>query len=405
MTPTTFDDRARTLTHTLLSDATRLPASVALDGRSPARWKTVAVFAATVLVIGGAVAGASFALRPNAAEKPAPASPFGRWKALQLPPTGSSPDSISCPDPNNCVAVDYNGDAFATTNPSGGRAAWTLTTIDPSAEIGQDPGVVTAVSCADPSLCVAVDQSGNVIASKDPGGGAAAWTMSGIDSKVSLSGISCPDEMLCVAVGGTSERDFPSGVVMTSTDPAGGPGTWTVVHLNTSSLTAISCPSPSLCVAIDAAGDVHTSTDPTGGAIAWSSFGVDSTVSGPTAISCPSASLCVAVDTDGNVMTSSDPTGGAGAWTLTNLSPDVTGSADFDSVSCASATLCVIGSRSSLNAVYMTTDPTGGSGAWTEMPVIPLGTGAVLGLSCPNNGFCVGVDSDGSYHVYTSPAG
>ena len=265
--------------------------------------------------------------------------------------------------------------------------------------------MVTAVSCADPSLCVAVDQSGNVITSTDPGGGTAAWTLSGIDSKVSLSGISCPDEMLCVAVGGTSERQFPSGAVMTSTDPTGGAGTWKVVHLDTSSLTAISCPSPSLCVAIDAAGDVHTSSDPTGGASAWSSFGVDSTVSGPTAISCPSASLCVAVDDDGNVMTSTDPTGGAGAWTLINLSPDVTGSPDFDSVGCASATFCVIGSRSNFNSVYITMDPTGGSGAWTAMPVIPQGTGAVLGISCPTDSFCVGVDSDGGYHVYTNPVG
>ena len=408
MTPTTFDDRARAETQRLLSDATRLPSSVSLDRGRPARWKTFVVFAATVLVIGGAVAGASFALRPSAAEKPAPATHFGRWKAFDLPPRGDSPDAISCPDPNTCVAVDYDGDVFFSTNPEGGENAWTVSPVDPSTMVYQNPNqTMTGVSCADPSLCVAVDESGNVVTSTNPGGGASAWILSGIDGAVSLTGVSCPDEHLCVAVGGVIPAADPSsgnyGVVLTSTDPADGPGTWKVASVNVYSLTAVSCPSPSLCVALDSNGQIVTSTDPTGGPSAWTSFGVDQGSADFSAISCPSAFLCVAVDDLGNVATSTDPTGGSGAWTLTNLSPDITGLPNFDSVSCATDTFCVIGSFS--NSVYVTTDPTGGSGAWTSMRVIPVGTAAMFGLSCPNKGFCVGVDGSGGYHVYTNPSG
>ena len=108
-------------------------------------------------------------------------------------------------------------------------------------------------------------------------------------------------------------------------------------------------------------------------------------------------------DLAGNVMTSTDPTGGAGAWTLTNISADITGLPNFDSVSCASTTLCVIGSLS--DHVYMSTDPTGGSAAWIPVRVIPQGEAAMFGLSCPTNAFCVGVDGSAGVHVYTNPNG
>jgi len=403
MTPATFDERARAQTRSLLSDATRIPTRFPLDHRTSAPWRVIAIFAATVLLISAAVVGASIALRGSTVTKPAPASRFGHWKAFQLVPNGgNSPDAISCPDAHHCVAVNYDGDVIVSTDPGGGSAAWTMTLVDPIATLaGESPQIMTGVSCADPRLCVAVDQAGNVVTSTNPGGGAAAWIVSGVDGQASLNGISCPAEQLCVAVGGLSANGYPAGVVLTSTNPAGGPGTWTAVDLNNDTLTAVSCPSPSLCVATDANGDILTSTDPTGGARAWSSVGVDMGSNSPSAISCPSAALCVAVDPEGNVMTSTDPTGGGGAWTLTSISADITRLPNFDSVSCAGATLCVIGTQS--DHVYMSTDPTAGSGAWIPVRVIPQGEAAMFGLSCPNNRFCVGVDGSAGVHVYTGP--
>ncbi|MGA8417503.1 MAG: hypothetical protein WB808_12890 [Candidatus Dormiibacterota bacterium] len=108
---------------------------------------------------------------------------------------------------------------------------------------GNGPAVMTGVSCADPSLCVAVDQSGNVSTSTNPGGRVAAWIVSGIDGQAALSGISCPGEGLCVAVGGLEPNH--SGVVVTSKDPRDGPRTWTVTALdNASALTAVSTARP-----------------------------------------------------------------------------------------------------------------------------------------------------------------
>jgi hypothetical protein len=404
MTPTMFDDRARAQTHALLSDAQRIPSQAQRERSTSAPWKVVAVFTATALVICVAVVGASLALHSSPAGTAHPTTNLStRWKSFFIPDLGGTITSVSCPDPNNCVAVDVEGDVITSTNPSGGAGAWKVASIDPSANVfGQTTLLpTTGVSCADPSLCVAVDQGGNVIVSTNPGGGAAAWTLSGIDGLASLSGISCPDEHLCVAVGSTTAAGYPAGVVLTSTDPADGPDTWKVVTLNASGLTAVSCPSPSLCVALDGGGEVVTSTDPTGGAGAWSSAGVDSTVSNTTAISCPSAYLCVAVDSDGNVLTSTNPTGGAGAWTLTNVSPDITGEPQFASVACPSMTFCVIGDFS--NSVLVSSDPTGGSGAWTPVQVSQDEI-EIFGLSCPSNRFCVGVDGSDNIHIYRDPS-
>ncbi len=399
--PTTFDDRARVLTQSLLSEAARVPSEARRERPTSAPWKAVAGFTATVLVLAVAIVGASLALHssPAATSRPGP-NLAQRWKSFFIPDLGGNPSAVSCPDAGTCVAVDVQGDVLSTTDPGGGAAAWKVTSVDPMIPL-------TGVSCADPTLCVAVDQSGDVVTSTDPGGGAGAWMLSGIDGEVSLTGIACPDEQLCVAVGGVVPTPDPSsglyGVVLTSTDPTGGPGTWKVTSVDVYSLSAISCPSPSLCVALDANGEVATSTDPTGGSAAWKSFGVDQGTADFTALSCPSASLCVAVDDQGNVATSTDPTGGSRAWTLTSLSSDISGQPRFDSVSCPSTSFCVIGAFA--DSALVSSDPTGGSGSWTPVRVTSQGEEAMFGLSCPSTGFCVGVDGGDNIHIYRNPAG
>jgi hypothetical protein len=397
MTPTTFDDRARAATQALLSDATRVPAQASRARSTGSPWRVVAVFSATVLVICVAIVGASLALHSSPAGTSRPETNLSaRWKSLFIPDLGASLSSVSCPDATTCVAVDYEGEVVTSRSPA---TEWTVASVEPA---GTE---LTGVSCADPSLCVAVDQNGDVVTSTNPSGGAGAWILSGIDGAASLTGISCPDEQLCVAVGGVVPTANPNsgnyGVVLTSTDPAGGPGTWKLTTVDVYGLTAISCPSPSLCVALDENGQVATSTDPTGGPAAWKSFGVDQGSADFSAISCPTAFLCVAVDDDGNVATSTDPTGGSSAWTLTNVSSDITGLPRLDSIACPSTTFCVIGALS--NSALVSSDPTGGSGSWTPVQVVAQGEEAMFGLSCPSNGFCVGVDGGDNIHIYSNP--
>jgi hypothetical protein len=56
-----------------------------------------------------------------------------------------------------------------------------------------------AVSCATATFCVATDDHGNVVTSKDPTGGAAKWKVAQVDPGRWLVAVSCPSTKLCVA--------------------------------------------------------------------------------------------------------------------------------------------------------------------------------------------------------------
>ena len=80
-----------------------------------------------------------------------------------------------------------------------------------------DPGIaLRGVSCPSASLCVAVDDLTSVVTSTNPTGGAGAWTVTNVAPAIGLRGVSCPSVSLCVAVD-------DSGNVVTSTNPAGPP--------------------------------------------------------------------------------------------------------------------------------------------------------------------------------------
>jgi hypothetical protein len=105
MMPPTFDERASTLTKSLLADAQRIPARLRDERTKTAPWKAVAVFAASVIVIGGAVAGVSIALHRASLATSAPASQSGHWKAFALQGVVGGLSGIGCLDSGYCVAV------------------------------------------------------------------------------------------------------------------------------------------------------------------------------------------------------------------------------------------------------------------------------------------------------------
>jgi hypothetical protein len=265
----------------------------------------------------------------------APASRTGAWSVEPvLAPTEIG--GVSCASTSLCVAV---GGAYVVTspNPTGGPAAWTATIVDPGGR------GINGVSCPSISLCVAIDSAGKVLTSTNPTGGASAWTITGVDLSPEgymgandIYAVSCASPSLCIAVD-------DAGNVLTSTNPTGGAGAWKVTNVDGFSYTySVSCASGSLCIAGNWTGDLLSSTNPTGGTSAWTVTPVDPEVHGdltPSAISgvsCPSTSLCVAVDQHGNVLTSTNPSGGAGAWTLTNVDSN-----GIKGISCPSTSLCV----------------------------------------------------------------
>jgi hypothetical protein len=317
--------------------------------------------------------------------------------------------SVSCPRSSLCVAGDNTGDVLVSTDPTGGYAAWRTFHIDSTRTVY---GTTTlSVSCASSSLCLAGDGNGNVLVSSNPTGGSSAWKAvhvspsaigsGGCDSGLVCGGTTCVAPSLCLAVDGF-------GNVITSTDPTAGAGKWMASNLSPDAvLSAVTCASGSLCVAFGfthtstgtVVGELFTSTDPIGGAGAWRLVQLPGTY-GLEGGSCPSASLCVAFDNNGDLISSSDPTGGAGAWQLARVDPDpVVG------LSCPSASLCVAVDAD--GRILTSTDPSGGPGAWTITGVshIITATTPFTGVSCPSTSFCAAVDSDANAVTSTDPAG
>ena len=320
--------------------------------------------------------------------------------------------SVSCPTNNLCVTVGAAGTVIASSNPTGGKSAWTGARIDGT-------NLITGVSCPSSAFCVAVDQVGNVVTSSNPTAGSAAWTVTHVDgsncavssSKPAacfLTGVSCPTVDLCVAVDG-------NGNVVTSNKPTGAATDWIVSHVDANFLSAVSCPSSSRCVALDIVGNVVTSTNPTGGSGAWSVAHVDGsscvvTETGApcylSSVSCPGVDLCVAVDESGNVVTSTKPTGGAAAWKVTNLNNG--GLYDpyslHSGVSCPTNRFCVgVGNDSEARGFEISsTDPTGGSNAWTR--TIHIGGSILNSVYCPSSNLCVAVSYWGDVVTSTTPS-
>jgi len=286
-------------------------------------------------------------------------------------------NDVSCSSASQCVAVDSSGRVLSSGDPGGGPSAWTIV----PAQVADQ-----AIACPTSQLCVSV--GGNEIStSTNPTGPASAWTTSQIPAS-GLFGVTCASVSFCVAVG--------NSYIATTTNPTGGPSAWSVATIPGShDFFGVSCPSESLCVVADSeGGNVATSTNPTGGASAWQVAQVD-----PhqfiSSVSCPSANLCVAPDASGYVLTSTNPTGGQGAWTPTNINGGF-----LTRSSCPTTGLCVIGS---LNGISSSTNPTGGSAAWTSGPITNTNQG-FTGVSCPTTTLCVAAGSQGDIATTTNPS-
>jgi hypothetical protein len=263
-----------------------------------------------------------------------------------------------------------------------------------------DPSDLGPLACPSITLCVAADGygSGDLVVSTNPLGGAATWTVTTLPGVSVVSSIACPNVSLCVAGDG-------DGNVWTSTDPPGGFRAWHRAHLespiNTDGLSGMSCPSTSLCVATDDNGNVWSSSDPTGGRIAWHHaripIGADG-INGPA--SCPTASLCVVLSENGRTYTSHRPL--SGGWAVTGSPPNA--ALDFVGLTCPSANLCVTGGSDSTRTdrVFATSDPNGSS-RWTETVLPGSATGGV-GVSCSSASQCLAYDTHGGLFSSGTPA-
>jgi hypothetical protein len=266
------------------------------------------------------------------------------WQTADVDATNSL-TGVSCPSPTLCVAVDGQGNVASTATPSA-PSTWAVAHVDTSitepSPYGGGPGLLRGISCPSVSLCLAVDSVGNVVASGAPAGGAGAWglihidnnsdygcTAGGLTCQAPLMGVSCPMPSLCGAV------DFTGNVLQTTTpvtpaawpsQPTGGGGP--------RSLWSVSCPTTILCATVDGAGgDVITWNPAAGSRLTTHRLPVDA-----YGVWCTSASLCLASGESAKgtaeLVGSTNPAAPSPAWAVTDFG-------DVGAVSCPTSSVCL----------------------------------------------------------------
>jgi hypothetical protein len=325
------------------------------------------------------------ALGATTAQAQAPLSWSGPVGSDATAPGALGITAVNCPSVSLCVAVDDAGNVLSSTSPASG--AWGT---PGSINTAHSPHL-SAVSCPSSTLCVATDKAGNAYASATPA--TAPWTTGtpgDVDGANQLNGVSCPSSSLCVAVDN-------AGDILASTTPGTlTAGSWPPMHVDGSNhINAISCPSATLCAAVDDHGKIYASTTPTISA-SWQ-FTTLTGGAALTALSCNASGLCVAVAINGSVYATADAASPTPTWSATLI--DAPG-APLSGVSCTDNGLCVLVDHSG-NALE-SDNPAGGQPAWTQT-TIDSGH-ALTGLSCLSAGLCVATDNHGDTLAATLPA-
>jgi hypothetical protein len=260
---------------------------------------------------------------------------------------------VSCPSTRLCVAVTTLGQIYTSTDPTGPASAWSVTEISPK---GRNTHLY-GVSCPSESLCVAVSgrrvNTGEVFTSTDPS--SASWQEADLGEQFDLRAVSCASATLCVAAGADGE-------LLASRDPTGGAGAWSVVGSpgGPGILQSISCV-PGVCLTGNTGGNLLTASEPTT-LPGWREAPGGASVQ-VTGSSCASPSACLAVDSNGDVIVSTAPTAPDPHWSATHLRPytseaETPGSEDANGLfgaSCPTTSFCaLVGSR---GAVLTSSDP------------------------------------------------
>jgi Divergent InlB B-repeat domain len=283
---------------------------------------------------------------------------------------------LSCPSTTLCVAGDDSGQVLFSTDPASPTSAWTHVTIPAADEL-------TAASCATTTFCVLGDNNtGNVYVSHSPTVAASAsWTSVSVNS-YGVNAVACPSTTVCVAATGDGASISNDGGM-----------SWTAVTgaTFTPGFQSVSCPSTSLCVLVGH----HIATTLTAlSSGATAVVKTDSTADAAynlAGVSCPSVSSCVAVDSQWRAVVSTNLA--TPAWG--SVSPTAASSA-FKGIDCPLVSLCVAVDDD--GDASFSTNP--GSASWTLQSGITTG-GTLFAVSCPQSGLCVAVGQSGYDTVAT----
>jgi hypothetical protein len=316
---------------------------------------------------------------------------------------GFEPNVISCVGTSFCAGAG-NGEVAVSDSPTTG--AWSTPT-----QIVGTP-TLYGVSCPRTTRCYAGDDSGHVLVTSRPTGGATAWTAPGsVTGRTSSGffGMACPTISLCVA--GRDEDPIGTsgsgGSGTYSTNPSGPLSGWKTIPLLHGPDPIVhgffnaGCAGKSLCAIMSDSGILSISTTP---AKAKSYRKITSKAQrlgvfcprtgrcvAPSG-SCPVRSFCADLKTvgdgvgDGRLAVSTDPSRGARSWRTLTIDKGHT----LTAISCRSARRCFAVDAS--GRILSSSRP-GTASSWRVAKTVPE---ALEAISCPSTTLCVAVGADGT---------
>ena len=333
----------------------------------------------------------------------------GPWSAGEI--TGWSPVSgVDCPTVSTCLAVDTAGNVLHTTRLAAGAAPWSVTRPAGVGGFG-------ALACRGIHLCIAGAQRGRLWLSRQPARGATAWKhvrLAGLGREdgssgatqgtgVTVTGIACPSRTLCVAVDDT-------GDLIATADPVGGARKWKVLLRlpahgtrggpTPEALTYVTCPSTHLCMAGDPSTPyleqsergmflVSHHPDRRG---SWHGERL-----GLSTVSCPSARLCLAGSVGPRTLAyTRHPSASRKAWRYLRLPGfDRRAGRVVASVACAGRVCVAAGGGNGGGAVAESSTPT----AARSWRVTQLTGSPVVGVRCFRGPVCIAYSQVGELFV------
>ena len=227
--------------------------------------------------------------------------------------------SVSCGTPAFCVATNNSSAAFVTRNADDGTPnAWTWS---PGFQI-LGFNTLTDAACPGETLCLAVDDAGRVLSTRNPTAPDPEWKAVRPLTNTDAIAVSCPSISLCVVAGRNGSIRLTRNANAATPAWVNGPGYF-------AQLADLTCPTVQRCIGIDIANGAKVLRDldvvpaPPDGPVGpqWDDdpSAIDG-AAGPQAVSCPSATHCVVVDGSGNVLATNDVGAGDPVWVATNTS-------------------------------------------------------------------------------------
>ena len=273
-----------------------------------------------------------------------PGGPVRSWHGADVD-GGNELTSIACPSVAECVAVDAAGNVVSSVHPTGGAGAWSVASVDHNATAANtDNGgaiLLRGISCPATNLCVAVDAVGDAFFSTDPTGGAGAWgayyadpgrtrgcATPGLACQPPVVAVDCPATTVCVAI------DSAGDILTTAAPTAGAPWAVTATPANAATLWGLSCPSTGDCLVADGSGDSVLGFDP----LAPTTLTADHLPGGVYGVWCESTRVCL-----GAAHSRGNESGLFGTTAVTAKRPKWTFSAPggVDDIACMSTAVCL----------------------------------------------------------------